>query len=90
MDLFENIKTYFKKKDENLSTANAPEGVCPNCWGDQNYDGEYYELKKGNKLSKKDDTYNNFIHKIVERNIVGVKISEDTYTCTSCKTNYKV
>ena len=89
MNIIENIRTYFNKKSTNEPTGDAPDGVCPNCWGKQEWDGQFYNLKKGNKLSHKDDTYNNFINKIVESNIAGVKISDDTYTCTSCKLNYK-
>ena len=39
MNLIENIKAYFKKKSENKETGNAPEGVCPNCWGRQEWEG---------------------------------------------------
>ena len=88
MNIIENIKSYFKKKSNNEPTGSAPEGVCPNCWGKQEWEGDFYALMKGNKLSPKDDTYNNFINKVVESNITGVKISADTYKCTSCKLNF--
>ena len=41
MALFENVKAYFDRKKKVEDTAKAPEGVCPNCWGKQEWDGEY-------------------------------------------------
>ena len=38
MNLIENIKTYFKNKSENTELQSAPEGVCPNCWGKQEWE----------------------------------------------------
>ena len=88
MALIENIKNYFTKKSNNESIGDAPKGICPNCWGKQEWEGEFYELMKGSKNEKRDETYNNFINKIVERNIDGIAIQKDTYTCKTCNINY--
>ncbi|WP_299118901.1 hypothetical protein [uncultured Winogradskyella sp.] len=88
MTLFESIKSYFNKKKNNESTGNSPEGICPNCWGKQEWEGEFYEFMKGSKNEKRDETYNNFINKIVESNIEGIAIQKDTYTCKTCTINY--
>lgn len=88
MTLLESIKTYFNKKINNEPTDDAPEGICPNCWGKQEWDNEFYEFIKGSKNDKRDETYNNFINKIVETNISGIAIQKDTYTCKTCNVNY--
>ena len=88
MSIIDNIKTYFNKKKNNETTDKAPEGICPNCWGKQNWNGEFYEVIKGSKNDKRDDTYNNFINKIVETNISGITINKDTYTCKTCRVKY--
>lgn len=88
MTLIESIKNYFNKKKNNESTGSAPEGICPNCWGKQQWEGEFYEFSKGSKNEKRDETYNNFINKIVESNIEGIAIQKDTYTCKTCNVNY--
>jgi hypothetical protein len=88
MSLIGNIKNYFTKKVNNQSAGDAPEGICPNCWGKQEWDGEFYELMKGNKNEKRDETYNNFINKVVESNIDGISIHKDTYTCKTCNVKY--
>lgn len=88
MALLESLKSYFNKKRDNQPTGNAPKGICPNCWGKQQWEGEFYEFIKGSKNDKRDETYNSFINKIVESNIKGITIQKDTYTCKTCNTNY--
>ena len=88
MSLITNIKKYFNAKSNGDTTLKSPEGICPNCWGKQQWEGEFYEFIKGSKNDIKDDTYNNFINKIVESNIDGIKIKEDTYTCATCNMKY--
>jgi hypothetical protein len=88
MSLIKNIKNYFSKKENNEPTGDAPIGICPNCWGKQEWEGEFYEFMKGSKNEKRDETYNNFINKIVESNIDGIAIQKDSYTCKTCNVNY--
>ncbi|MFT5078110.1 MAG: hypothetical protein ACI825_000506 [Planctomycetota bacterium] len=37
MSIIQNLKDYFKKKETNLDTGSAPAGVCPNCYGKQEW-----------------------------------------------------
>lgn len=89
MNIRQNIKNYFNSKSEGYTSKKTPEGICPNCWGKQEWEGEFYKQNKGNKLIGNDQTYNNFINKIVESNVSGIAISEDNYKCETCKTSYK-
>ena len=89
MNIIQNIKSYFNSKVEGNTTEKTPEGICPNCWGKQEWEGDFYKLNKGDKLVGNDQTYNSFINKIVESNVSGIVINEDTYTCQTCKTNFK-
>ncbi len=41
MSTVENVKAYFKKKLNKKEPGLAPEGVCPNCWGKQEWDNEF-------------------------------------------------
>ena len=88
MTILQAITTYFKKKENNEVSGNAPAGICPNCCGKQEWEGEFYSFKKGSKNEKRDDIYNNFINKIVEKNIEGIIINADTYTCETCQIKY--
>ena len=33
MGIAENIKRFFKAKENKEPTGDAPDGICPNCWG---------------------------------------------------------
>ncbi|MGK0412997.1 MAG: hypothetical protein ACJA1B_001199 [Polaribacter sp.] len=88
MSIIQNIKIYFNSKAEGNTTDKAPEDICPNCWGKQEWEGEFYKLNKGSKLIGNDQTYNNFINKIVESNVSGIVIHKDTYECKTCKMSY--
>ena len=87
MNLIENLKTFFKSKPDNKETANAPEGVCPNCWGKQEWEGEYYKFMKGENGNPSTDTYNSFI-KDVARKLDKITIDKDTYTCETCNVKH--
>ncbi|WP_088323969.1 hypothetical protein [Polaribacter tangerinus] len=89
MSLIKNIKNYFNAKANGEKNQKAPEGICPNCWGKQEWDGEFYKLNKGNKLVGNDQTYSTFIKKVVESNVVGIQVKEDTYECETCNMSYK-
>ena len=89
MNIIQNLKKYFTSKAEGNISKKAPVGICPNCWGKQEWEGEFYKLNKGNKLIGNDQTYNNFINKIVENNISGIAINQENYECETCKISYK-
>jgi hypothetical protein len=61
MALIDNIRTYFNKKRNDKTIESAPEGICPNCWGKEQWDNEFYEMMNGSKNNKRDNTYNNFL-----------------------------
>ena len=88
MSLIENLKRYFKKRANIKDIVQAPEGVCPNCWGKQEWDGEYYKFMKGENGNPSDATYNNFIQEVA-RKLDKITLKENTYTCETCKMTYK-
>jgi len=88
MSLVENITRFFKAKAENRQTESAPEGVCPNCWGEQEWEGEFYKHLKANTITPESDRYNNWIKEFVVKHIDGIAIDKDTHVCISCKVNY--
>jgi len=84
MSIIDNLKTYFKSK----STEKAPQGICPNCWGKQDWDGNYYTFMKGNNGNPSDETYNTFIQDVA-RKLDKIELSKDTYTCATCTMKYE-
>jgi len=86
MVLFKNVKKYFLAKLENDSIETTPEGVCPNCWGKQEWDGEFYKRIKAKNITPDQNTYTNFIHEVVEK-LDKITLKEDLYTCETCNIN---
>lgn len=88
MNLAENLKRFFKAKETGQTDAKAPEGVCPNCWGRQEWDGEYYKVIKARNITPESNTYNNFINEVAMK-LDKITLNEDTYQCSTCKMKTK-
>ncbi len=88
MSLIENLKTYFSAKHKNEASNSAPEGVCPNCWGKQEWEGHFYKQIKANNITPEHNTYNSFIHEVAEK-LDKITLKEDTYTCETCNVKYE-
>jgi len=81
--LIDAIKNYFKKKTENQNFNEVPEGICPNCWGKQEWEGHFYEKIKTQKITPTSKTYDNFISEVV-RKLDKITVDKDTYLCKTC------
>ena len=88
MNISENIKRFFKAKAKNEEVNSAPEGVCPNCWGRQEWEGNYYKLMKARNITPESNTYNNFINEVTSK-LDKITLKEDTYECTTCHLKIK-
>lgn len=89
MNLKDNLKKFFNEKDNNETTNTAPDGVCPNCWGRQEWEGEFYKRIKAKNKSPESKVYNNFINEVVSK-LDKITLKEDTYECTTCHVKYDV
>ncbi len=83
MNIAENIIKFFKAKSNRETTDLAPEGVCPNCWGRQEWEGNYYELMKARNITPESNTYNSFINEVVTK-LDKITLKDDSYECTTC------
>jgi protein-arginine kinase activator protein McsA len=88
MNILENIKAYFNAKSDGNVSLKTPEGVCPNCWGKQEWDGKFYKKIKANNITPEHDTYNNFIHEVSQK-LGRITLKEDSYKCENCQMNYE-
>ena len=88
MNILENIKAYFNAKSKGNTSIKAPEGVCPNCWGKQEWDGEFYKKIKANNITPEHDTYNNFIHDVSQK-LGKITLKEDSYKCETCQVSFE-
>ncbi|MEH6704100.1 MULTISPECIES: hypothetical protein [Galbibacter] len=86
--IVDSVKRYFKSKENNDSVGKSPEGICPNCWGSQEWEGQFYELMRAKDVNPLHDNYNNFIKEFVTQHISGIILDEHTYTCVTCQIKY--
>jgi len=75
------VRQFFAKEDK---TEKAPEGMCANCWGYQEYNDQYYEIVRDKRLVKDGDKYEHFISKVVDQHTSNTHKIKNTYVCTTC------
>ena len=84
--MIESILKFFKKNPKS-SNDEAPEGVCPNCWGKQEYDGTVRELIKDKQIDiNNSKDAHAFIQKFVVERIDGITLKKGTsgLECKMC------
>ena len=92
MALIENLLNYLRKNKE-IKFNTAPEGLCPNCWGRQEYGGNFYEAVKNHGLdvnTKYPEV--GWIKDYAETHLKGIALQRngDNLVCESCKISYRV
>jgi len=84
------IKKIFKKKIQDEFTK-APEGVCPNCWGDQEYDSVVRDKFKDTQIDVNNgDAKYAFVQDFIVTHLKGIKL-KSTVTgseCPSCQAKF--
>ena len=79
MSILENVKTFFVKKQTGNSIDVATKKACPNCWGVQEWDGQFYKKIKANNRKSVDS----FIQKVVSK-LDKITLKTDTFKCITC------
>lgn len=85
MDIIENIVSFFKKPPEAIE-GKAPEGLCPVCWGYQEYDKKIRKLYRDKQIDVNNhkDSYL-LIQDFVIQHIDGISLKEgETILCPVC------
>lgn len=89
MDIVDSILNYFKsKKDSKIpkKEQHAPDGLCPLCWGYQEYDGKIRKLFKDKQVdvNNHQDSYL-LIQDFVKKNVDSLKLIEgEIESCPTC------
>ncbi|MCM5664178.1 hypothetical protein [Galbibacter mesophilus] len=90
MQIFNTIKNFLIKKSNNQEIK-APEGFCPNCWGRQEYGGDFFEAMKKEGINVTNiDHKKGWILDYVEKNLSGIILQTvgKTQVCNVCYTTY--
>lgn len=85
MNVIDNIINFLGKPEEE-SNDQAPEGLCPVCWGHQQYEGKIRDLIDDRQIDVNNhkDNYT-LIQNFLVEHINGIKLREgDTGSCPAC------
>lgn len=85
MNLIENLVDFFKKPEAEID-GRIPEGLCPVCWGHQEYDKKIRRLYKDKQvdINNHKDSYM-LIQDFVIQHIDGITLKEDKIdACPTC------
>ena len=85
--MVEKIISFFMKPQAETENQ-VPEGLCPNCWGEQEYDKSIRELYIDKQIDVNNNSANHaFIQKFVINKIEGIhlKKGDNGLTCTTCE-----
>lgn len=88
--MIEKLIAFFKKPAAETQNQN-PEGVCPNCWGKQEYDSMVRELYEDKQIDVNNGLANhNFIKEFVVNRIDGIRLKKGNsgLECPTCRVNY--
>lgn len=91
MNIINSLLTYLKERQAKPEKK-APEGLCPNCWGRQEYGGNFYEAVKNHGLdvnTKQPEV--GWIKDYAEKHLKGIRLEtkDDSVACPSCKISYR-
>lgn len=84
--MIENLIAFFKKP-AGETISQVPEGLCPNCWGKQEYDKVIRELYIDKQVNVNNHQANHsFIQKFVIEKIDGIHLKKGNngYECPTC------
>jgi len=93
MDIVKSLLDFLKKKGS-PEEAPSPVGICPNCWGREEYGGHFYErVKQENLNAQSKDSNVGWISAYANKNLSGIALEREgngeTLVCGKCKVSYQ-
>lgn len=85
MDLIDKLVAFFQRP-ESETQGQAPEGLCPVCWGYQEYDGKIREIIRDRQIDVNNHRQSYmFLQEFVREHIVGFELRDpEVVTCPTC------
>lgn len=91
MYIVDQLVSFFQKPEEETK-GNSPQGLCPVCWGYQEYDGKIRKLFKDKQIDVNNhrDSYM-LLQDFVVNHIKGIKLKDSvTESCPDCGSENKI
>lgn len=94
MSVFAKLKALLGKKEiDSSNDVHVPEDFCPNCWGRQEYGGNFYEAVKNEGIDINNiDSRKGWIEAYAAEKLGGIQLkmnSDNVLACPTCKVTYK-
>lgn len=89
MSLIDTLSAWFG----GASTTEAPQGVCVNCWGHQEYDGQIREVARSREIDFENKVQRRaFIEEFAVKHVDGIKLhrTEQGLRCNACGTETRL
>lgn len=89
MDIVDIITHYLRANEDEKK---VPTGYCPNCWGRQEYEGEFFDALKNEQVDLKNaKEKRGWINAYAAKYLNGIRLieTEDGMQCPGCKLKYK-
>ncbi len=83
------LKSLFKKSPDVFD--DLPAGVCPNCWGEQEYDNTIREMYVDKQIDVNNHEANHaFIQEYIVTRVKGIKLikGNNSFECPTCRTKF--
>jgi hypothetical protein len=88
--MIEKIISFFKKNKEETK-GETPEGLCPNCWGEFEYDNQIREMYKDRQIDVNNNQANYaFIQNFMVTHLNGIHLKKgnNSFECPTCHAKY--
>lgn len=85
--MIEKLINFFRQPVEK-TIGKTPEGLCPNCWGEQDYDNMIRKMYSDMQIDVNNHDANySFIQDFVVTNLDGIKLikGNNSFECPTCK-----
>ena len=89
--MIKTLISFFKKPIE-LTKGESPEGICPNCWGEQEYDAQIRKMYVDKQIDINNTEENHaFIQDFVISHISGIQLRKgnNSFDCPTCKRSFQ-
>ena len=77
---------------KNPSNDETPEGYCPNCWGREEYGGQFFEASKNINVDvNSKDAKIGWVQEYANKHLSGIELQAegDNFVCNKCKLTYR-
>ena len=89
MNLVQSILDFLSR---GKTTEDAPEGLCPNCWGRQKYGERFYEAIKNENVDVNHASERiGWVQDYADKHLKGIQLHRqgDELVCNTCKLTYR-